>query len=321
MSAVFAPCRALVRATLPLALFPCDSDCGVAEEKDVEALSQAYKGKNVLCVGGTKGIGKAAADRIRAAGGSVFVVGRSAASPDGVSADLSTVKGCEQLEEQLVRLGIIFDFVLLTVGVWPSSKDAHTSDGLHKVFAIDLLSRHCVMSALVRHKLVSDDIRVMSVLASSQNMPGGITDKASLKLLLSNAMKPEGVTGLSEGFRLMFGTAIAADAWLQAIQRILPEKAHVMGTFPGLLVTDLMSSTFPGWLVPVLKALQTPVSDSDEACGLKHATILASPNAGRKRVSYWAAPRLEAREPHPLAADEEMAAWVYQELEALRVGK
>lgn len=316
MSAVFAPFRALVRATLPLALCPYDSDCSVAEAKTVEELMPAYSGKSVLAVGGTKGIGKATADIVRAAGGLVTVVGRSATAADGIPADLSTVKGCKALEEQLVQSGKKYDFVLLTVGVWPSATDAHTAEGLHKVFAIDLVSRHCVMSALVRNKLVSENVRVMSVLASAQNVP--LKDTSVLKLLLSNAMRPDGVSGLGAGFQLMFGTAIAADAWLQRMQQDLPEGAHVMGTFPGLLVTDLMSSTFPAWLVPLLKLLQTPVSDSDETCGLLHATILASPNAGRKRVSYWAAPRLEAREPHPLAQDTEMAAWLYEELERLR---
>ena len=311
----------LVRATLPLTLCPFDSECGVADAKTQKELAQTYKGKRALCVGGTKGIGKATADTIRATGGLVTVVGRSATAPDGISADVSTVKGCKELEDQLVRTGTTYDFVLFTVGVWPSATDAYTTDGLHKVFAIDLLARHCVMSALVRHKLVSDTVRVMSVLASAQNVPVGVKDAPSMKLLLSKAMRPDGVTGLSAGFQLMFGTAIATDAWLQQMSRTLPEGARVMGTFPGLLVTDLMSSTFPAWLVPLLKLMQAPVSDSDETCGLLHATILASPNAGRKRVSYWAAPRLEAREPHPLAQDAEMAAWVYDELEKLREGK
>ena len=39
MSAVWAPCRALVRATLPLALTPYDAECGVAEAKKLEELA------------------------------------------------------------------------------------------------------------------------------------------------------------------------------------------------------------------------------------------------------------------------------------------
>jgi NAD(P)-dependent dehydrogenase (short-subunit alcohol dehydrogenase family) len=318
MSALFAPMRWLVRSSMSLTLCPYDLDCGVAEQKTIEELAHVYKGKHVLCIGGTKGIGKATADVIRAAGGSVTVVGRSAVAPGGISADLSTVKGCDAFEKQLVRLGIIFDFVLFTVGVWPSATDAHTAEGIHKVFSIDLVSRHCVMSSLVRNGLVSQSVRVMSVLASCQKVP---FDKPSLKLLLSDGMRPDGVTGLLKGFQLMIGTAVAADAWLQFMQRTLGDDAHVMGTFPGLLNTDLAASTFPAWGLQVFKFLAAPMCDSEETCGLNHASILASPNAGRKRVSYWFAPRLEAVEPHPLTQDAELVKWLSEELEKLRAGK
>ena len=102
------------------------------------------------------------------------------------------------------------------------------------------------------------------------------------------------------------------------MQKTLPPNAHVMGTFPGVLVSDLMSSSFPRWLVPVLKLLQTPLADSDEECGMNHAIILASTNVTRKRVSYWAAPRLEAYAPHPLVLDVKLGAWLFDNLETLR---
>ena len=94
-------------------------------------------------------------------------------------------------------------------------------------------------------------------------------------------MSQEGITGLARGFELMLGTAIDADIWLQPMQKTLPPNAHVLGTFPGLLVSDLMSSSFPGWRVPVLKLLQTPLADSDEECGINHAIIQASTNGIR----------------------------------------
>lgn len=314
--ALCGPLRALFRAALPLTLCPPDAECATADKKTVEQLADANKDKHVLCVGGTRGIGKATADVIRRAGGRVTVVGRSAEEArDGISADLSTVGGCQDLERQLVKLGRTYDYVLFTIGVWPSHADAQTSDGLHKVFAIDLLSRHCVLGALVRDNLVGDAVRVMSVLASSQSVP---IDRPSLRSLLEDATRPDGVTGLARGFQLMLGTAVAADAWLRAVEHTLPPDACLMGTFPGLLVTDLASSTVPGWLMGPFKLLQAPLSDSDEDCGLKHATILASTNAARRRVSYWAAPRLEAHEPHPLAMDSEMGAWLYETLEKLR---
>ena len=47
----------------------------------------AYKGKHVLFVGGTKGIGRAAVGIVTAIGRSFTMTG-----PHGVSADLSTIK-------------------------------------------------------------------------------------------------------------------------------------------------------------------------------------------------------------------------------------
>jgi hypothetical protein len=58
------PVRALFRTSLPLTLYPNDVECGVADPKTAEELGPAYKGKHVLCVGGTKGIGKATSDVI-----------------------------------------------------------------------------------------------------------------------------------------------------------------------------------------------------------------------------------------------------------------
>jgi hypothetical protein len=49
--------------------------------------------------------------------------------------------------------------------------------------------------------------------------------------MLSDEMRPEGIAGLARGFELMLGT------W--------PTR-----------VSDLMSSSFSGWLVPVLKLLR-----------------------------------------------------------------
>jgi NAD(P)-dependent dehydrogenase (short-subunit alcohol dehydrogenase family) len=124
-------------------------ECGIADQKTAEELVPAYKGKHVLCVGGTKGIGKATSDVIRAAGGIVTVIGRSVTTtgPHGISADLSTIKGCHELEQELIKLGLIYDYVILHSGVWPSATDSYTDDGLHKVFAIDLLAHDAVEDA------------------------------------------------------------------------------------------------------------------------------------------------------------------------------
>ena len=86
----------------------------------------------------------------------------------------------------------------------------------------------------------------------------------------------------------------------------------------GLLATDLMANTLSAWMVPLVKMGMAPVADTDENMGLQHAMILASENVTKRRVSYWAAPRLEAREAHPLSMQEDTINFIWDELEALR---
>ena len=48
-----------------------------------------------------------------------------------------------------------------------------------------------------------------------------------------------------------------------------------VGMFPGVLPTELATSTFPGWALPALTAAMLPVASSPEEVGLAHATVLA----------------------------------------------
>ena len=82
-----------------------------------------------------------------------------------------------------------------------------------------------------------------------------------------------------------------------------------VGMFPGVLPTELASSILPSWALPALTAAMLPVASSAEEVGLAHATVLASPNAGRRRVSYFNH-LLEGRTSHPLAYEPELGAWI-----------
>jgi hypothetical protein len=218
----------------------------------------------------------------------------------------------------LVKAEVTFDYVVFSIGVWPTSEDMYTSDGIHKVLATDILARHLVMKALVANRLLSNEVRVMSILASCQNIPSMVLNEKNFRQGICAATSPGAVIGLRGGFHLMLCCSIANDAWLQALEKTLPKKAVCMGTFPGLLATDLMANTLSSWMVPLAKMGMAPVADSEENMGLQHAMILASENVTKRRVSYWAAPRLEAREAHPLAMQEDTINFIWDELEALR---
>ena len=66
-----------------------------------------------------------------------------------------------------------------------------------------------------------------------------------------------------------------------------------VGVFPGVMPTELPRRTFPKWVLPALTAAMLPVAASEAEVGLALAAILASPNAARRRVSYFNAVTLE----------------------------
>ena len=71
-------------------------------------------------------------------------------------------------------------------------------------------------------------------------------------------------------------------------------------------------------MLPLLTLAMLPVASSAAEAGLSHAALLASPNAGKRRVSYFNAATLEGRIAHPLAYDQELARWITTHLEEIR---
>merc|ERR1712070_772542 len=98
-----------------------------------------------------------------------------------------------------------------------------------------------------------------------------------------------------------------------------------------------MASTFPKFLVPLVKLSVWPIADTPEIMGTNHAKILAlvtcpssevSSSSNRdsgddngEHVSYWAAPILSQRMQYPLDIDDdgdgELGEWIYNFIENL----
>lgn len=323
----------LFRTALPLTLQPKDEEAGVAAALTPAELCSAYEGSTALVVGGTRGIGKSIASTLSAAGAAVVVVGRSAAPPGGVAADLSTAAGCKALVDELSTAGSSsglvarngFSFVVLTAGVWPDPSSPYTADGVDKVIAIDLLARHVLLTRLSAAGLLAAKCSVMAVLASGQWLPGPVVgDAEAIKERLAAAVLPRPLPtpppsgSVATGMRLMLTAAVAHDVWLMGMGGRLPDGVTLLSTFPGLLVSDLMASTFPSWVVPLLQGAMAPLADSAETMGANHAAVLAAATSRRAgRATYWAAPLLEARRPHPLAEDAALGAWLLEWLDGL----
>ena len=95
--------------------------------------SDEFEGKRVLVTGGTKGAGKAIADRFLCGRGTVIISARSTpAEPTGsafIQADVSTAEGTAKvIREILDRFGGI-DVMIHNVGGSNAPRDANSSTG------------------------------------------------------------------------------------------------------------------------------------------------------------------------------------------------
>ena len=288
---------------------PLDPELGIIPG-DVSSLS----GQTALCVGCTKGVGLGISLALREIGVDVASVGRSRSTflkdeKHTRGYDLSTVAGCGDFSEALKKDGTVYDLVFFTIGAWPDWKDTHTSDGIERVFALDLLARHMLLSQLVKDDLLSQGAVIVNTLAPTQNIP--FMSKTLIKHRLAsvaNTTKPP--TSL---FAAIFPIAIAADAWLPAA------ASHYKGlsfaaVFPGIVVSDLAKPALPAWAFRLYKAAIKPFAISALDSGYAHLAIAAAPQVKAKGVSYWNHLR-EGRFAHHLAYDPDLRLFVWDTLQ------
>lgn len=167
------------------------------------------------------------------------------------------------------------------------------------------------MNRVLVAALVAPNARILSVLGSTSRVPASPSIEV-MKRLISGEQETYYTTQ-------MLGTAgVTMDAWLQAAALHHPGVTFI-GTFPGVVSTDLVrtSKTFPSCLRPILAWCQKLVALSPVQCGRLHLQILASPNVGVGRVSYFNALRLEGRLTNPLAYDAEFRDFVWNFLEGV----
>ncbi|MGN6242421.1 MAG: SDR family NAD(P)-dependent oxidoreductase [Motilibacteraceae bacterium] len=149
-------------------------------------MSQSLVGKTAVVTGGINGIGAATALRLRALGGRVVIIGRSAAkaqdlvarsaampepgSLEAVVADFSLMRNVEAAVDELAgKVGRI-DYLVHAVGIF-LTRPEHTAEGLEKDFAVSYLSRFVFLEAAARHGLLSADTRMVNLAASTPRMP------------------------------------------------------------------------------------------------------------------------------------------------------
>jgi retinol dehydrogenase 12 len=113
-------------------------------------------GKVVLATGATSGIGKAAAEKLKGEGATVFALTRSAdkAKASGfvpISCELSSLDSIREGAAQFLKTSPRLDVLLLSAGIFAKQR-AETQDGLESTFAVNYLS-HFLLANLVKDAL------------------------------------------------------------------------------------------------------------------------------------------------------------------------
>jgi len=209
-------------------------------------------------------------------------------------------------------LGESFDYLVMTLGIWPDWENPNTADGLNKVFAIDNLARFILIQKL--RKLLKPGARVMSVLAST--MKTGYIDESVIKDVVTGKINEFGFGNMPE---LMLTAATVGDVMLEQAGKRFPEVRFI-GTHPGLVATELLDNTFPKWVTkPAMTLLLfLGVLNTESACGRIHATILSSENVEKRQTTYFNF-LLDGRKTINLAYDDDFGKWLWQTLEEMMI--
>jgi len=308
-----------------LASHPLDPLVGNVIDLPADELQSRLAGKRTLVVGGTKGIGRGIAINLARSGADVDIVGRSKNAGIAVvdrmreigkeqqsfrvlNADLSTGKACADFVDSLHKSGLMYDFVVMTIGVWPDWENPLTTDGIDKVVAIDLRSRFMVLNGI--KQLLKPGARIMNVLASSMRMAPIGAD--AIKEYISGKR-----FSVMNSLGMMSAVSYSADAFMVESSRRFPQFKFI-GTHPGVVHTDLMDNTFPKWMVRILQFLTDwfQMTISEDECGRIHTLILTSENVDKRPATFFNH-LLEGRRSGDIAYEKQYGSWLWNELERI----
>lgn len=218
--------------------------------------------------------------------------------------DLTTIKNCIELTERLKSNYPSFDIVVFTVGTWPDLKNLYTSEGINRIIAIDLFARFTILYKLLPN--LSKNARVLSVLASTHQTPQ--PSPKNLQNIIT------GVTSPSVFDMLFMGPTM--DAIFLHASKLYPSITFI-GTYPGFVETDLLTTTFPKWFVDFLfnagKSIGIILSEKES--GLRHSSILNHDKFVTNVIFFDDTPI--ARYAHSSAYNIELQHWLWNYLSNL----
>jgi len=290
----------LVLASLPFLLkyvrdsqhAPEDPSIGTVDILSTKQLTHYFNGKNVLVVGGSRGVGYGIAWNLVESGANVWLAGRSQSSGDKainllkekrvsekqvlkfIQADLSTVRGSFAFIDKLNHENIKFNDIVVTIAVFPDWNDLLTEEKLEKFHATALLGRYILYKEIDKF-FVKEDPRLMHVFVGGH--------KPSITELNRDLITgKKNVTSLLEC--IAHGPS-AGDLILFHADKVLNSNVHITSTHPGFLITDLHRNQ--GILLDIFEKIVFALAGiSEYDCGRKLTSVLASPKMLVKRLTF-----------------------------------
>ena len=202
----------------------------------------ALKGKNVLVVGGTGGVGRALAKAAAAAGGDVVVAGRSyrdAGVPNisFVSTDASSMKSSSKLGASIEPIP---DIVIFTTGTCTGAKRVETSEGIEEDMAISALSRIATLNTLLPRLKPGARVFIWGMPGNGHSEKGSETNLSDL-----NAVHYKWVSG----FNAQHLNTVAVNEALVLHLAAQPDykgKVSFFGCNPGLIAHSALRDKVHG---------------------------------------------------------------------------
>jgi NAD(P)-dependent dehydrogenase (short-subunit alcohol dehydrogenase family) len=226
-------------------------------------------GKRALVTGGTRGIGRGIADRLRAAGATVVVAARSAGgtpSPEVITADIATADGSATIAERSLAILGGVDIVVHNVGgsgVSPGGVTDLTDDDWNQTFQVNLFGAVRLDRALVPSMIAGQSGVIIHITSVQRRLPmAGAAPYAAAKAALANYSKalsdelaPSGirVNSVCPGFIETEAAAAFVSEHAAALQISIDDaRAQVIRSIGGIPVGRTGDPTEVGDLVAFL---------------------------------------------------------------------
>lgn len=185
------------------------------------------QGKLTLVTGSTKGIGKAIAEAFVAQGAQVVVHGRdreeakqlgeSIGAHSSVDGDLGTAEGCDQVIEQLEKLGGV-EILVNNAGIFGSQDFFEIDDAEWlRYFQVNIMSAVRLSRALLPAMLENDRGRIINVAseAAIKPLPQMIHYSMTKTSVVSLA---RGLAELTKGSRVTINSVLPGPTWTAGVE-------------------------------------------------------------------------------------------------------